>query len=127
MAARSGCAAACAACFRPLVCSLHLVMTTREFLALRTAKARFIQPMILSEVRQLPDGEQWTYEAKLDGYRCLAGKNGGVTLWSRRGTLFTARFPEVARACEKLPPDTLLDGELVAIAYDPAERAGTGG
>jgi bifunctional non-homologous end joining protein LigD len=102
-------------------------MTTREFLALRTAKARFIQPMILSEVRQLPDGEQWTYEAKLDGYRCLAGKNGGVTLWSRRGTLFTARFPEVARACEKLPPDTLLDGELVAIAYDPAERAGTGG
>ena len=55
-------------------------------------------------------------EAKLDGYRCLAGKDAGrVTLWSRRGTLFTPRFPEIARACEKLPPETVLDGEVVAI------------
>src|SRR5918999_1324239 len=90
-------------------------MTTREFLALPAAKARFIQPMILSEVRELPQGREWTYEAKLDGYRCLAAQNGGVTLWSRRGTLFTARFPEVARACEKLPTETVVDGEVVAI------------
>jgi hypothetical protein len=28
---------------------------------------------------------------------------------------FTAQFPEIARACEKLPADTLIDGEVVAI------------
>jgi ATP-dependent DNA ligase len=28
---------------------------------------------------------------------------------------FTSRFLEIARACEKLPPDTLVDGEVVAI------------
>jgi bifunctional non-homologous end joining protein LigD len=90
-------------------------MTTKELLALPTAKPRFIEPMYITEVRELPDGPEWAYEAKLDGYRCLAGKDGRVTLWSRRGTLFTARFPEIARACEKLPADTVVDGEVVAI------------
>jgi ATP-dependent DNA ligase len=71
--------------------------------------------MFISEVWELPEGQEWAYEAKLDGYRCLAGKDGRVTLWSRRGTLFTGRFPEVARACEKLPPKTVVDGEVVAI------------
>ena len=72
--------------------------------------------MYASIVRELPDGDAWAYEAKLDGYRCLAGRRKeGVALWSRRGNLFTARFPEFARACEKLPPDTLIDGEVVAI------------
>jgi bifunctional non-homologous end joining protein LigD len=91
-------------------------MTTKELHALPAAKPRFIEPMYISEIRQLPDGLEWVYEAKLDGYRCLAGKDGKVTLWSRRGTLFTARFRDVARACEKLPPDTVVDGEVVAIA-----------
>jgi ATP-dependent DNA ligase len=38
-----------------------------------------------------------------------------VTLWSRRGTLFTKQFPQIARACERLPPGTLVDGEIVAL------------
>ncbi len=64
-------------------------------------------------IKNLPEGRDWLYEVKLDGYRCLAGKpNDGVTLWSRRGNLFTAQFPRIARACERLPPDTLLDGEI---------------
>lgn len=79
----------------------------------------FIEPMYATAVRELPDGDTWAYEAKLDGYRCLAGKDkAGVTLWSRRGNLFTRRFPDIARACEKLPPDTLIDGEVVAIDED---------
>ena len=90
-------------------------MTTKELFALPAAKPRFIEPMILSEVRELPEGQEWAYEAKLDGYRCLAAKDGRVTLWSRRGTLFTARFPAVARACEKLPAETVVGGEVVAI------------
>ena len=60
--------------------------------------------MYAEAVRELPDGGLWTYEAKLDGYRCLAAKRGNrVVLWSRRGNGFTARFPGIARACEKLP------------------------
>jgi DNA ligase D-like protein (predicted ligase) len=67
-------------------------------------------------VHNIPEGKEWLYEVKFDGYRCLVGRDkDGVTLWSRRGNLFTSQFPHVARACERLPVDTLLDGEIVAI------------
>ncbi len=41
-----------------------------------------------------------------------------MTLWSRRGNRFTDQFPTVTEACEHLPPDTLLDGELIALDKD---------
>jgi ATP dependent DNA ligase domain len=67
-------------------------------------------------VQNIPEGKEWFYEVKFDGYRCLAGRDkNGVTLWSRRGNVFTTQFPHVARGCERLPNDTLLDGEIVAI------------
>jgi bifunctional non-homologous end joining protein LigD len=35
-------------------------------------------------VQQLPDGKDWLYEVKFDGYRCLAARDtAGVALWSR--------------------------------------------
>jgi len=44
------------------------------------------------------------YEVKFDGYRCLAANRfDGVVLWSRRGNRFNTDFPEIARACGKLP------------------------
>jgi ATP-dependent DNA ligase len=53
---------------------------------------------------------------KLDGYHSLAAKSTDrVVLWSRRGNLFTGRFPEIARACENLPLNTLIDGAVIAI------------
>jgi ATP-dependent DNA ligase len=43
-------------------------------------------------VGQIPEGELWTYELKLDGYRAIAVKNGRkVTVYSRRGTDLTQR------------------------------------
>ena len=66
--------------------------------------------------QNLPKGSEWLYEVKFDGYRCLAGRDStGVTLWSRRENLFTKQFPQIARACERLPPNTLVDGEIVAL------------
>jgi ATP-dependent DNA ligase len=47
--------------------------------------------------QKLPQGQEWLYEVKFDGYRCLAGKDStGVTLWSRRENLFTKQFPNIA-------------------------------
>jgi hypothetical protein len=39
----------------------------------------------------------------------------GVVLWSRRGNGFTSRLPEIVSACENLPPETLIDSEVIAI------------
>src|SRR5258705_12879951 len=73
--------------------------------------------MLADAVAKLPqDSSEWMYEIKLDGYRCLAGKDShSVKLWSRRENLFTGDFPGVAQACADLPSDTLIDGEVVAL------------
>ena len=80
-------------------------------------KVKFIEPMFAKSVTELPqDRRAWVYEVKVDGYRCLVGKDhSAVKLWSRRGNLFNQDFPGVARACAVLPADTLVDGEVVAL------------
>ena len=78
-------------------------------------RLQFVEPMYARTVQRLPEDEAWTYEVKYDGYRALAGRDSiGATLWSKWGKIFTDQFPPLAVACEHLPPDTLLDGEIVA-------------
>jgi bifunctional non-homologous end joining protein LigD len=85
--------------------------------SLPEARVEFIQPMLAATTSKPPKAsDEWIYEIKLDGYRCLAGRDSrGVKLWSRRGNAFTGDFPIIARACASLPADTLIDGEVVAL------------
>jgi bifunctional non-homologous end joining protein LigD len=79
-------------------------------------KARFIEPMQCRPVDRLPAGYEWEYEVKLDGYRALGIKSGGrVRLVSRNGNELADRFPAVTRALTKLPDETIVDGEVVAL------------
>jgi DNA ligase D-like protein (predicted ligase) len=78
--------------------------------------ARFIKPMECLPVENIPEGELWTYELKLDGYRLIAVKTGDrVTLYSRRGTDLSKRFENVTAVLATLPDETVIDGELVAL------------
>jgi len=44
--------------------------------------------MLARPVTSLPTGANWLYELKLDGYRALVLKTGGVvTVFSRRGNI----------------------------------------
>ena len=72
--------------------------------------------MLLLKSETLPDdGDRWIYELKLDGYRALAFKTGGrLHLRSRNDNDFSQRYPSVVRGLEKLPADTVVDGEIVA-------------
>jgi len=72
--------------------------------------------MLLLRSETLPDDPgRWTYELKLDGYRAIAFKTGGrVQLRSRNDNDFSARYPAVLSGLANLPPDTVLDGEVVA-------------
>jgi ATP-dependent DNA ligase len=79
-------------------------------------KARFIDPMLLLRTETLPEGPEWGYEVKLDGYRALAFKTGGaLSLRSRNNNDFASRYPSIARALASLPDNTAVDGEIVAL------------
>src|SRR5438094_2728849 len=79
-------------------------------------KARFIDPMLLLRKDKLPEGADWLYEIKLDGYRALAIKSGGtLQLRSRNDNDFSARYSDITAALQSLPDETVIDGEVVAL------------
>ena len=45
---------------------------TKKLLSLPARKASFVEPMECLPVARLPEGSQWLWEIKLDGYRALA-------------------------------------------------------
>jgi DNA ligase D-like protein (predicted ligase) len=78
-------------------------------------KAEFIEPMECALVPKLPEGPDWTYEVKLDGYRAIGVKGRETILYSRNGKNFNKRFPQIVEALRNLPADTVIDGEVVAL------------
>jgi len=83
-------------------------------------RAGFIEPMLLLRTERLPDDPaRWAYQLKFDGFRAIAFKTGGrVHLRSRNDNDFSVRYPAVVRGLAKLPHDTVIDGELIALADD---------
>jgi bifunctional non-homologous end joining protein LigD len=68
-------------------------------------------------VAALPEGPDWMYEVKLDGYRALLTKHEGhVRVRSRRDK--PLEYPEVEAAAAPLKADSVvLDGEIVAVDH----------
>jgi len=73
--------------------------------------------MLASRGSTIPVGPDWVHEIKWDGMRVLADvADGRVTLLSRNENDVTTGFPELgALTGPHLPPDMLLDGEVVAL------------
>ncbi|KQO03112.1 ATP-dependent DNA ligase [Arthrobacter sp. Leaf234] len=78
-----------------------------------------VRPMLatLGSEHSIPEPDQWAYEMKWDGVRCIATVSGGtVTLTSRNGIDTTATYPELADLPELLSAgDAVLDGEIVVL------------
>jgi bifunctional non-homologous end joining protein LigD len=77
----------------------------------------FVLPMLAKLVKVLPEGPEWEYELKLDGFRLEAVKDGDkVRLYSRNGNDFTKRFARIASCVSQIKANSLvLDGEAVAV------------
>jgi ATP dependent DNA ligase domain len=72
-----------------------------------TRSATFVEPMECLGVAKLPDGAQWLYEIKLDGYRAQAiNSDGNLILFSRRRKSFNRLFPLIVEALGDLPENT---------------------
>jgi bifunctional non-homologous end joining protein LigD len=80
------------------------------------AESGFVEPMLLLKTNKLPEGKNWLYEIKLDGYRAMGMKTGGeVDLRSRNDKDFRSRYATIVQALENLPDETVVDGEVVAL------------
>jgi ATP-dependent DNA ligase len=74
-----------------------------------------LPPMEAKLVEDLPDGENWQFEPKWDGFRCLVYRDGGeVWLQSKSGKPLGRYFPEIVDMVLSLRADRfVLDGELI--------------
>jgi DNA ligase D-like protein (predicted ligase) len=88
----------------------------RRLNSLPLGSATFKEPMECLAVRRLPDGPQWLYQVKLDGYRAIAVKSSGkLNLFSRRRNSFNRQYSKVFEALADLSDNTVVDGEVVAL------------
>src|SRR6476661_8356038 len=73
-----------------------------------------IPPMEARSVEEIPTGEEWQYEPKWDGFRCLAFRDGDkIFLQSKSGQSLGRYFPEIAEALLRLKATRfVLDGEI---------------
>jgi bifunctional non-homologous end joining protein LigD len=73
--------------------------------------------MLASSAPELPEGRDWSYEVKWDGYRAIAIKDAAaVRLSSRNVKDLTREYPTVAAGVRALDHGSvMLDGEIVAI------------
>ena len=82
-------------------------------------------PMEAATADALPDGEDWQYEPKWDGFRCLAFRDGdNIRIQSKAGKPLGRYFPDVVELLAELTARRfVLDGEIVipvdgALSFD---------
>jgi bifunctional non-homologous end joining protein LigD len=101
----------------------HLDGDPKNWLLLRkdgdgSARPGRYWPMSATAADSLPQGDEWVYEPKWDGYRAIVTVAGGeATFTSRRGNDLTQRFSECARRvpASLRTSDAVLDGEIAAL------------
>jgi ATP-dependent DNA ligase len=71
--------------------------------------------MLAKLAREMPLGEQWAYEPKWDGFRCIAFRDAKeIELGSRNEKPLTRYFPDlIGPMLKSLPDGAVVDGEIV--------------
>ncbi|HUH76765.1 MAG TPA: DNA ligase D, partial [Devosia sp.] len=80
------------------------------------ALPEFRPPQLATLVTAVPQGDDWVFEMKYDGYRCLAAISGeAVRLYTRTGKDWTEQFAAIVPPLSRVTSGTaLIDGELCA-------------
>ena len=73
-----------------------------------------LPPMEALSVNEIPEGKEWQYEPKWDGFRCLAFRDGSsIELQSKSEQPLARYFPELVKALSELEARRfVLDGEI---------------
>lgn len=70
-------------------------------------------PMLIGRSEEAFDSEDYLYEIKWDGTRCLAYCSDHTELINKRDKLLNDQFPELLNLHRCLPKSAVLDGEIV--------------
>jgi bifunctional non-homologous end joining protein LigD len=80
-----------------------------------TTMPDFIAPQLCETLQRPPSAKGWIHEIKFDGYRIqMRVQDGEVTLKTRKGLDWTAKYPAIARSGSQLS-DAIIDGEICAL------------
>lgn len=94
--------------------------SAKQSAATAAALPAFVEPQLCDVAERPPAGAGWAHEIKFDGYRVqLRAADGALTLKTRSGLDWTAKFAAVARDAASLPP-CIIDGEIVALDHHGA-------
>ncbi len=76
-----------------------------------------LKPQLARPAKELPEGDDWRYEPKWDGFRTIVFRDGDdVYLQSRNGKPMNRYFPEIPPQVMGLDADrVVLDGELILV------------
>ncbi|WP_426237639.1 DNA ligase D [Pararhizobium sp. DWP1-1-3] len=75
----------------------------------------FVAPQLCDNLARPPSTSGWIHEIKFDGYRIQMRIQGGeVTLKTRKGLDWTAKWSAIAKAALALP-ECIIDGEICAL------------
>src|ERR1700748_2180259 len=79
-----------------------------------------VLPMLARRVGELPDGEEWIFEPKWDGFRALVFRDGDeILIQSRDEKPLNRYFPDLIEPLRTvLPSQCVLDGEIVIVQND---------
>lgn len=74
-----------------------------------------LEPMEAASVEKIPEGDQWQYEPKWDGFRCLVFRDGAnIELRSKSGQPLARYFPDIVAAVDAVKARRfVIDGEIV--------------
>ncbi|HYF36426.1 MAG TPA: ATP-dependent DNA ligase [Prosthecobacter sp.] len=81
-----------------------------------------LTPMEALSVEAIPEGAEWQYEPKWDGFRCVVRREGDeVELQSKAGQPLARYFPELVEAVREVKArQFVLDGEIAIPSGDGA-------
>ncbi|KAA0687933.1 DNA ligase D [Neorhizobium sp. P12A] len=83
--------------------------------AAKSSMPDFIAPQLCETRERPPSADGWIHEIKFDGYRIqMRIENGEVTLKTRKGLDWTAKYPAIAKSGAALP-NAIIDGEICAL------------
>src|SRR5215472_16272921 len=79
-----------------------------------------VLPMLAKRVDKLPDGEDWIFEPKWDGFRALVFRDDDeILIQSRDEKPLNRYFPELLEPLRSaLPSRCVLDGEIAIVKND---------